>query len=249
MDSESEIPCSYYAPIPYRERRPPMRHEFTIHNKPVHSRPKLPISTFFNQPIAKLWEAKFNTFNTVQSELANALCHSDDHIIVSAPTGAGKTTIFEMAFGRFVAFDAQVAGPSSVPNRLSKCRKVVYIAPSKALCEERYNDWSKRFPLMQMGIETVLITGDVADAGSSFHDFVEAHVVLTTPEKWDSFTRRWTEKFFLFASVKLLMVDEVHLLGDESRGYCLESIIARMKTMQRAAHSYQATDAEIRLSR
>lgn len=66
-----------------------------------------------------------------------------------------------------------------------------------------------------------MVTGDANS------DIASVHVVLTTPEKWDSITRKWTDNLYLIGSVKLLLIDEVHLLGDGSRGGCLETIICR----------------------
>ena len=51
------------------------------------------------------------------------------------------------------------------------------------------------------------------------------HVVVTTPEKWDVMTRKSGEGS-LIEKVKLLLIDEVHLLADE-RGPVIESIVAR----------------------
>jgi ATP-dependent DNA helicase HFM1/MER3 len=199
-----------------------------------------------------LWRGKFEEFNHFQSEMANVLCHSDDNVVVSAPTGAGKSTIFEMAMARFFTMDLmaqEVTAPSVTrPHSLSKARKILYIAPSKALCEERYEDWSRRFQTLKLGIEVAMITGDAADPGSSFGDLISAHFVIATPEKWDSMTRRWSENFFLMASVKLLLVDEVHLLGDETRGWCLEVVVTRMKTIHRAAQAVSTTTEDLRSS-
>lgn len=39
----------------------------------------------------------YPSFNTVQSKVFDDVFHSDSHIIVSAPTGSGKTVIFELA--------------------------------------------------------------------------------------------------------------------------------------------------------
>ena len=189
----------------------------------------------------------------------NSLSHSDGNVVVSAPTGAGKSTLFEMAFARFIAMDLkaqdrqqQVSSASAKwslpPPTVSMARKIVYVAPSKALCVERYEDWSKRLREMNLGLEVALVTGqqDDNDSGArSFDDLIAAHLIVTTPEKWDSMTRRWNENFFLFASVKLLLLDEVHLLGDDSRGWCLETIITRMKTIHRAARVLNATPSEI----
>jgi hypothetical protein len=46
-----------------------------------------------------------------------------------------------------------------------------------------------------------------------------------TPEKWDVITRKAGERSFL-SQVKLMIVDEIHLLND-SRGAVLEALIAR----------------------
>lgn len=161
--------------------------------------------------------------------------------------------LFEMAMARFIGVDLQAQMMSSgsarmKPTRMSKQRKMVYIAPSKALCDERFADWSNRLTEMNLGIEIALVTGD-GDPSDAFHNLASAHLTLTTPEKWDSLTRRWTENFFLFGSVKLLMIDEVHLLGDESRGACLESIVCRMKVIQQATQRIKATQSDINKSR
>jgi ATP-dependent DNA helicase HFM1/MER3 len=141
--------------------------------------------------------------------------------------------LFEIAMARFFSVDLNARNGSS-QQQVSHQRKIVYVAPSKALCEERFKDWTRRLSHVQVGIQCAMITGD-AEPGDSFRDVAAAHVILTTPEKWDSLTRRWTENVFLFGSVKLLLLDEVHLLGDGSHGCCLESIVCRMKTIQRAA--------------
>ena len=153
---------------------------------------------------------------------------------MSAPTGAGKTCIFEMAMGKLFSTSAGTA--QGIP----KSRKVVYISPSKALCDERYTDWKRRLAQINPEIECAVVTGDAGSA--SFREVAGAHVILTTPEKWDSITRKWTDHLFLIGSVKVLMIDEVHLLGDESRGGCLEAIICRMKTVQRAAKAKRETE-------
>ena len=131
---------------------------------------------------------------------------------------------------------------------MPRSRKILYIAPSKALCEERYDDWSRRLHAMGLGIEVAMITGDTVDPGTSFSELVSAHFVITTPEKWDSMTRRWTENFFLMASVKLLLVDEVHFLCDENRGWCLETVVTRMKTIHGIARSLDITKDDLKSS-
>lgn len=51
--------------------------------------------------------------------------------VVSAPTGAGKTVLFEQAI---------VASLTENHNH-----RIVYLAPTKALCSERAKDWKAKF--------------------------------------------------------------------------------------------------------
>jgi len=242
----TEVHPSFYEPQPCHPRRHPTVHYFSTNNRPVESRPKLPVHSLFGDPIRSMWKGKFDTFNQLQSEVANAIAYSDDNMVVSAPTGAGKTAVFEMAMARFFDMDMQQSGTRR--STINKSRKIVYVAPSKALCEERFDDWSLRLSSMNLGLEVALITGD-GDPSLSFRDLASSHLILTTPEKWDSLTRRWTENFFLFGSVKLLLIDEVHLLADTSRGNCMEAICTRMKSIQRAAQQVSVSIADIQGSR
>ena len=170
--------------------------------------------------------------------------------------GAGKTALFEMAMARlFTTLNQQSSRRQQQQQHgsgcgiiVSKARKIVYIAPNKALCEERQTDWSKRLVDIDPSIVCTTITGDV-NASSCYTEISLANLILTTPEKWDSITRRWNEHFVLLSCIKLVLVDEVHLIGETDRGGCLESIICRMKTIQRAACARMLTASEIASSR
>ena len=218
-----------YKPPPFQTKPDPIVHNMTIHTCPKHSRRMIPVNQVFSSPVSKFWTSKFHSFNHMQSELTNTMANSDDNVVVSAPTGGGKTAIFEMAMGRLFA-GYKMNQTSEIP----KSRKVVYISPSKALCDERYNDWKMRLAHIDTSIECAVVTGD-AVGNASFREIDDAHLILTTPEKWDAITRKWTDHLSLIGAVKLLLIDEVHLIGDDSRGGCLEAVISRMKTVQRAA--------------
>ena len=256
-----EISRSLYLPPAYQEARSPILYRFDRQSHPFELRQSLLVASLdrlLTSNIVKcFWTRKFDRFNHFQSVMVDTLSSSDNNLVVSAPTGAGKSTIFELAIARFFSMDLKAqrqhgeTSSSATSLFVSNARKIVYIAPSKALCEERYEDWSRKLENMNLGLEVALITGqDVGSeqAAKSFPDLIAAHLIVTTPEKWDSMTRRWNESFFLFASVKLLLLDEVHLLGDESRGWCLESVVTRMKTIQRAAMVLTTTPFEISTS-
>eukprot|EP00056_Hartaetosiga_gracilis_P020901 m.21836 g.21836 ORF g.21836 m.21836 type:complete len:384 (+) comp8763_c0_seq1:81-1232(+) len=160
---------------------------------------------------------KFAHFNIMQSMCFKDLYHTDENIVISAPTGCGKTVCLELAMLKQLR-DNTLSG---VVN------KMVYVAPIRALCDERYNDWKQKFK----NANVMKVTGD-----STLEDLKRvnsADIIITTPEKWDSMTRQWKENSKIAKSVSLLLIDEVHLVGDMSRGHVLEVIATRMKTIAR----------------
>jgi len=244
------IDHSHIAPPPYAHRPDPIIHKFNSQNRPPHSRRNIAVDKVFSHPVLKLWKMsnKFHSFNHLQSEMVNVLANSDDNVIVSAPTGAGKTVLFEMAMARLLASNIQQRG--SAGGTVSKSQKILYLAPNKALCEERQLDWSKRLADIDRNIVCTTITGGPnASSTPSYTDIASSHLIITTTEKWDSITRRWNEQFVLLSSIKLVLVDEVHMIGEPERGGCLESVLCRMKTIQRVARAKMLTSLEIASSR
>lgn len=57
-------------------------------------------------------------------------------------------------------------------------------------------------------------------------EIMQTNMLVTTPEKWDVVTRKGTGDTALSQLVKLLIIDEVHLLHDD-RGPVIESLVAR----------------------
>lgn len=56
-------------------------------------------------------------------------------------------------------------------------------------------------------------------------EMTETQMIVTTPEKWDVITRKGGD-VAVAAAVRLLIIDEVHLLNDD-RGPVIETLIAR----------------------
>ena len=63
------------------------------------------------------------------------------------------------------------------------------------------------------------------DSQMSKEQIAETQVIVCTPEKWDIVTRRGGQRA-VDEAVRLLVIDEVHMLHDE-RGAVLESLVAR----------------------
>ncbi|KAH7107592.1 Sec63 Brl domain-containing protein [Auriculariales sp. MPI-PUGE-AT-0066] len=158
---------------------------------------------------------KFGVFNAVQSSCLDILIYDDINTVVTAPTGSGKTVLFELAMIRMFNDQSNLK------------TKAVYMAPTKALCTERHKDWSKKFE--PLGIKCCELTGDTVTYGKgSWGDAPSSRIIVTTPEKWDSLTRNWSEHENILTNMKLFLIDEVHILN-ESRGSTLEVCVARMK--------------------
>jgi replicative superfamily II helicase len=68
------------------------------------------------------------------------------------------------------------------------------------------------------------LTGDVTPDLKSLKN---ADVLITTPEKWDGISRNWQHRSYV-SSVALVIIDEIHLLGQE-RGPVIEVIVSRMR--------------------
>ncbi|XP_035993787.1 probable ATP-dependent DNA helicase HFM1 [Fundulus heteroclitus] len=166
--------------------------------------------------------SEFPFFNYVQSKALDDVLYTNKNFVACAPTGSGKTVLFELAIIRLLM---------ETPEPWRKV-KAVYMAPIKALCSQCYDNWSKKFG--PLGLTCKELTGDTEiDDLFEIHD---SHIILTTPEKWDSTTRKWKDNCLL-QLVRLFLIDEVHVVKDATRGATLEVVVSRMK----AVNSYRTS--------
>jgi pre-mRNA-splicing helicase BRR2 len=174
-------------------------------------------------PIADLPEwthaafAGMTELNRIQSKLCDVALRSSENILLCAPTGAGKTNVACLAM-------LNVLGQyrSAVDGTLDRhAFKMVYIAPMKALVQEVVKNFRGR--LKDYGMVVRELSGD---SSLTRQQIAETQLIVTTPEKWDIVTRQGEGRAYT-QLVKLVIVDEIHLLHDE-RGPVLESIVARV---------------------
>lgn len=112
----------------------------------------------------------------------------------------------------------------------------ILVAPTKALCNEVYKMWQEKFTAFDMRV--CLATGD-SDPNEMTHlnDLQPYQLIVTTPEKWDGLTRKWSNDDPAIANtIRLVLIDEIHLLGDVWRGPTLEAIVARIKSFPHSAN-------------
>lgn len=128
--------------------------------------------------------------------------------VIAAPTASGKTFIAEMAF---------------MDIYLRKGGKTLYLVPLRALASEKYREFSKKYG--GTGIRIIEATGDY-DSPAPWLAFSD--LVIATNEKLDSLIRH---RAGWLSEVRLVVADEVHLLGDGHRGPVLEIVLTMLRTV------------------
>lgn len=151
---------------------------------------------------AKL-EPRIQTLRPAQYKAIDAGIFQDKNLLICTPTASGKTLVAELAIMNAIFHDR------------GKC---VYIVPLRALASEKFEFFKKMHEF-----KTALSSGDI-DSDDSYLEKYD--LIITTSEKFDSLIRhkaKWLSK------VKVVIVDEIHLLNDSSRGPTLEIIITILR--------------------
>lgn len=164
---------------------------------------------------------KYKTLNTMQSVVYPVGYNTNENMLVCAPTGAGKTDVALLSMLSIIKQNSEFNESTRNYTVSYSDFKIVYIAPLKALAAEIVEKMSKR--LQWLGISVRELTGDMQLTKA---EIMSTQIIVTTPEKWDVVTRKSTGDSELVQKVKLLIIDEVHLLH-EDRGAVIESLVAR----------------------
>lgn len=127
---------------------------------------------------------------------------------IQMPTGAGKTKSIELLLrARILA---------------QKCRKAIYVAPMTALCDEVAKNLTKHLS----DIATISRTSDVrVPQNTTFTNINRASISVITPEKLAYLVRHDPN---LASNLDLIVFDEAHLIGDNSRGANFEVLLAHL---------------------
>ena len=129
------------------------------------------------------------------------------NMVLSIPTASGKSLVAYL----------------TIVNRLiHEGGKALYVVPLKALAREKYEEL-KLFE--KLGLKVGISTGDLDDSDPRLTRF---DIIVCTSEKADSLLRHkvtWMDK------IKVLVIDEIHLIHDPTRGPTLEVIISHFKAL------------------
>ncbi|KAG4303413.1 hypothetical protein PCK1_000377 [Pneumocystis canis] len=167
----------------------------------------------------------YQNLNYIQSLVYPTVYGTNENMLICAPTGTGKTDIAILAIMQVISqfsHPSPYEQPGSKDFKINKnAFKIIYIAPMKALASEIVTKIKKR--LSWLNIQVRELTGDMQLTKS---EIISAQILVTTPEKWDIITRKSVGDTELTQKVKLLILDEIHILHDE-RGTVIETLVAR----------------------
>lgn len=151
----------------------------------------------------------YTTLYPPQKEAIDNGLLQGESMLIATPTASGKTLIAILASARVV----------------KECLgKAVYLAPLRALANEKYKEFKILEDLKKKDgtrCKVMISTGDYDSTGEELKD---ADVIILTYEKMDSLFRHdasWID------DIRLYVFDEAHLLSDKERGATIEMMLAR----------------------
>jgi len=182
-------------------------------------------------PIVRTWfKNKFKIFSEPQ-KYAIIPIHKKENILVSAPTGSGKTlTAFTSIINELINLSEE--------NKLEDRVYAVYISPLKALSNDVQINLVK--PLQEMseqanksfGIRIGVRTGDTKASDKQKMLRATPHIIITTPESLALMLSsiKFSE---LLKEVQSCVVDEIHSLAENKRGTHLSLSLERLQKISK----------------
>ena len=180
-------------------------------------------------PWVKKWfKSKFETFSEAQ-RYAIMDIHCGENVLVSSPTGSGKTLT---AFLSIISELTSLADSGELEDKIY----CIYISPLKALdndieknLEEPLSEIEK-IAGRELGIRKAVRTGDTTPYERSKMLKTPPHILITTPESLSILlcAPKFRENL---KGVKYVVVDEIHSLADNKRGVHLSLTLERLQNL------------------
>lgn len=132
-----------------------------------------------------------------------------NHVLITAPTGSGKTFGGEFAINYFH----------------SQGKKVIYTSPIKALSNEKFYSFTQKYPHITVG----LITGDIKTNPDADVLIMTTEILLNKLYQIKSNSPNVNSSVSFDMNIQnelgCVVFDEIHFLNDESRGHVWEQTI------------------------
>jgi superfamily II DNA/RNA helicase len=158
------------------------------------------------------------TLNPVQTEVYNILEENPyQSIIVASKTGTGKTICAYQAIHRY--YEQNLIDST-------KPKKIIWLNPLKQIVREKVEELNEIFEDKAI----LELTGDTSDEvgyGRRRNQYIKDNsIIVCSYEMFDSLTRNpivYTE----MNNIGLIVIDEIHSIGDASRGGKLDGALTR----------------------
>jgi len=163
---------------------------------------------FLKRPVAELWTSQ-------RAALPLALNAANNGAVINLRTSAGKTRVAELAI-----LQTLLTNPEA---------RVFYLAPFRSLAFEVEYTLAASFTDLGYGVSHLYGGARVSSVDTELA--AEAAITIATPEKARSLFRAAPE---LFQNVKLVIVDEGHLIGTSRRFLRNEIFVDHLRSLTRA---------------
>jgi ATP-dependent RNA helicase HelY len=131
------------------------------------------------------------------------------HILVTAPTGTGKSMPAEFAIDFFH----------------SKGKKSIYCSPIKSLSNQKFYDFTQKYPHISIG----LITGDIKTNSNADVLIMTTEILLNKlyqlKSKFSKINSSTSFEMDIENELGCVIFDEIHMINDKDRGHVWENCI------------------------
>lgn len=177
-------------------------------------------STELKSQLRHTWSpffARHGNFTLVQQRAIPLILAGQNTLIIAA-TASGKTEAALAPLLERHLFQDTLAGKGQ------PALHILYICPTRALVRDLYE--RLRLPLEILSVPLAMKSGDTGPVSADRPPIV----LITTPESTDSLLTRTPR---LFAPLRALVIDEIHLFDNSPRGDHLRCLLRRIETIQR----------------
>ncbi|HWP27491.1 MAG TPA: DEAD/DEAH box helicase, partial [Xanthobacteraceae bacterium] len=191
-----------------------------------------PTETLFHPAVEAWFRGAFGSPTPAQHEAWPAI-KSGRNVLIAAPTGSGKTLAAFLA-----AIDDLVR--QGLDGGLPDATQVVYVSPLKALSNdirrnlemplEGIREKLRALHLPEVEIRALVRTGDTAAGEREKMRRKPPHIVVTTPESLYILLGSESGRAML-ATVRTVIVDEIHALAPNKRGSHLALSLERLAAL------------------
>jgi superfamily II RNA helicase len=132
-----------------------------------------------------------------------------NHVLITAPTGTGKSMPAEFAIDFFH----------------SKGKKSIYCSPIKSLSNQKFYDFTQKYPHISVG----LITGDIKTNSSADVLIMTTEILLNKLYQLKSKSTKINSSTSFEMDIEnelgCVIFDEIHMINDKDRGHVWENCI------------------------